>query len=348
MKCSACAAQLPDDALFCSACGTELAAAVPPVHGDTAQVALAAANLLRVRGLHDQAEARCIEVLRADPNNVHAHSLLGDIYQDQGRLEDARQWYQLALDLNPNSRPDREKLARLSRTAAAAARGTQADDERLAGVRTVSWVRWLAAVLGVCVLGAIAAVVTDRSPKRSVTSATTPPSRQRPAQALLVAPIPGSRVEDGRMLPGERMSSEPLGDAPEDEGDATVAEREARLEAVLAETLAWRTGASPRAVVLMGAGRSALILFSCEVSRTPPNEESVGLECLRAVHAVLQADPEVQAADVVVRGTGAGVPAHTLFRARALRNNLARDTALAGGADALRQFSWRQWTPVPD
>ena len=71
---------------------------------------LAAANLSRLRGLFTDAEGICIRVLRADPNNVHAHSLIGDIYRDQGRFEDACQWYQLALDLQPDSRPDQSKL----------------------------------------------------------------------------------------------------------------------------------------------------------------------------------------------------------------------------------------------
>jgi hypothetical protein len=322
---------------------------VPAAHGDAGQVSLAAANLLRVRGLHDQAEARCIEVLRADPNNVHAHSLLGDIYQDQGRLEDARQWYQLALDLNPNSRPDREKLARLSRMAVAAGTCTNEDgDDRLAGVRTVSWVRWLAAVLTVCVLGAIAAVITSRSPKRMAASPTTRPNRLRPAPAQLVSPVPGPPADTRDMPPGERMALGHMADAPDEDGDVTLAQREERLEAVLAETQAWSTGTTPRAVVLIGNGRSALVLLAHEVFRTPPTEIAIGGECLRVVHALLQADADIQSVEVVVRGAGAGVPVHTLYRARALRNNVARDTSLAGGADALCQFSWRRWTPAWD
>lgn len=74
---------------------------------------LAEANLMRVRCRWIDAEAKCVEVLRADPNDINAHSLLGDIYRDQGRLDDARQWYQMVLDLCPGSQADREKLARV-------------------------------------------------------------------------------------------------------------------------------------------------------------------------------------------------------------------------------------------
>lgn len=73
---------------------------------------LARANLLRMRARWAEAGDLCVEVLRLDPTNATAHSLLGDIYQDQGRAEEARHWYQLALEINPTSEADRAKLAR--------------------------------------------------------------------------------------------------------------------------------------------------------------------------------------------------------------------------------------------
>jgi tetratricopeptide repeat protein len=73
---------------------------------------LARANLLRMRGRWAEAADLCVDVLRLNPNNPTAHSLLGDIYQDQGRPDEAAHWYQLALELNPGSEADRAKLAR--------------------------------------------------------------------------------------------------------------------------------------------------------------------------------------------------------------------------------------------
>lgn len=73
---------------------------------------LARANLLRIRGQWVDAAEACAEVLRLSPHNPTAHSLLGDIYQDQGRPEEARHWYHLALEVNPGSEADRAKLAR--------------------------------------------------------------------------------------------------------------------------------------------------------------------------------------------------------------------------------------------
>ncbi|MFN3649602.1 MAG: tetratricopeptide repeat protein [Armatimonadota bacterium] len=73
---------------------------------------LTRANLLRMRGRWDEAAEVCTQVLRTEPRNATAHSLLGDIYLDQGRPDDARAWYQLALELNPASEADRAKLTR--------------------------------------------------------------------------------------------------------------------------------------------------------------------------------------------------------------------------------------------
>lgn len=74
---------------------------------------LAQANLHRMRGQWEEAAAVCMEAMRLSPNNATAHSLLGDIYSDQGKLDEAIRWYCMALDIQPTSRADRAKLTRL-------------------------------------------------------------------------------------------------------------------------------------------------------------------------------------------------------------------------------------------
>ena len=74
---------------------------------------LAQANLLRMRGCWEEAVESCMAALRLTPDSHSAQSLLGDIYENQGRLDDAIQWYRMALDLNPTSTADRMKLERL-------------------------------------------------------------------------------------------------------------------------------------------------------------------------------------------------------------------------------------------
>src|SRR2546421_12280626 len=116
LVCPKCNARLPRKSVYCSACGapSSPAAAARDGAGDRrAEAALAEANLLRMRQQWHEAESRCIEVMRLDPNDIHAHSLLGDIYRDQGKHEEAAQWYQMALDIDPSSATDKAKLAQV-------------------------------------------------------------------------------------------------------------------------------------------------------------------------------------------------------------------------------------------
>jgi len=75
---------------------------------------LAQANLLRMRGCWEAAVENCMAALRLAPDSPSAQSLLGDIYENQGRYDDATQWYRMALDAHPDSPADRLKLERLA------------------------------------------------------------------------------------------------------------------------------------------------------------------------------------------------------------------------------------------
>jgi hypothetical protein len=143
-----------------------------PAHSDgkDAETLLASANLARMRRRWLEAESLCVEVMRQDPNNIHAHSLLGDIYRDQNRLHDARQWYQMALDLNPDSAADRAKLTEIERmearfsgadalpTPPAPPLSDQVGTQKLLGVSPVAWVRGLTVVSVVFALAAFALI----------------------------------------------------------------------------------------------------------------------------------------------------------------------------------------------
>lgn len=75
---------------------------------------LTQANLSRLRKNWMEATELCIEVLRESPGDQAAHSLLGDIYRDQGKPEEAVRWYRMALDLRPNPF-DQSNLQQLER-----------------------------------------------------------------------------------------------------------------------------------------------------------------------------------------------------------------------------------------
>lgn len=92
---------------------------VPPAARDEAGLPrdvyalLAQANLLRMRGRWEEAVGQCMAALRLAPDSSAAQSLLGDIYENQGRFDDAIQWYRMALDASPDGPADRLKLDRL-------------------------------------------------------------------------------------------------------------------------------------------------------------------------------------------------------------------------------------------
>jgi Tetratricopeptide repeat len=115
MNCPECGHDVPGSSAFCADCGARLVG-VPDAGTCGTQPGVRAlltrANLLRVRGQWEAAAEQCAQVMRLDPHNAAAHSLLGEIYDNQGHLERAIRWYEEALELNPHSVADRAKLAR--------------------------------------------------------------------------------------------------------------------------------------------------------------------------------------------------------------------------------------------
>mgnify|MGYP000365602395 CR=1 FL=1 len=71
---------------------------------------IAEANLARMRGDLNGAIDLCTEALDIEPHNADVHSLLGDIYKTMDNQTEAARWYQMALDINPNSKSDQAKL----------------------------------------------------------------------------------------------------------------------------------------------------------------------------------------------------------------------------------------------
>jgi len=113
--CDHCLAPLSQNATHCPECGLPVTSGTddPLLIAEEERLVnprLAHANLLRMRGQWEEAMRVCADVLRQFPSNVHAHALMGDIYRDQGNLEEAAQWYKLALDLAPDSVVDRRRL----------------------------------------------------------------------------------------------------------------------------------------------------------------------------------------------------------------------------------------------
>ncbi|HEY3416834.1 MAG TPA: tetratricopeptide repeat protein [Armatimonadota bacterium] len=110
MECLQCGATLPDGKTRCSYCGADVERPERAQAGEETHRLLAEANLCRLRGQYDEAISVCTRILRLEASSAAAHSLLGDIYREQGNYHEALGWYKLAVQLNPTSHSDRSKL----------------------------------------------------------------------------------------------------------------------------------------------------------------------------------------------------------------------------------------------
>jgi hypothetical protein len=114
VKCASCGYTCEEASAFCGHCGLPLPKTDPNSGGDSqTYLYLVKANVHRLRRQWYQAEAECGEILRREPENSDAWSLLGDIARDRGRPRDAVEWYRLAVTRNPLNMQDRAKLDRL-------------------------------------------------------------------------------------------------------------------------------------------------------------------------------------------------------------------------------------------
>lgn len=111
VSCPKCFATVKRGSEFCPECGATLAS------GDGSDMEvyqeLARANLLRNRHQLQEAIDVALGVLRKYPNNATAHTLLGDIYNELDDWKQAAEWYEMALDLSPDSAADRLKLEKV-------------------------------------------------------------------------------------------------------------------------------------------------------------------------------------------------------------------------------------------
>jgi tetratricopeptide (TPR) repeat protein len=114
VRCERCLETVDASALDCPDHACPVQAAVGGGFGDEAVAAdLARANLLRIRDQYDEARDLCLQVLKRHPGNLAGHTLLGDLHAEQDRLAEAAEWYELALDIDPSSTANRNKLERV-------------------------------------------------------------------------------------------------------------------------------------------------------------------------------------------------------------------------------------------
>lgn len=110
MECAQCGALVPAGRKSCPACGTPVTRAESAASSEGVEALLAEANLFRTRGQFDEAISACMRVLQRDATNAAAHSLIANIYRDQGNYRESLNWFKLAVELNPDNESDRKKL----------------------------------------------------------------------------------------------------------------------------------------------------------------------------------------------------------------------------------------------
>ena len=109
--CDKCFSMLEPKAAFCDECGAPVSEDISKEGSDAVVYPeIARANLFRMRGEMAEAERICLAILKRFPNNPSTHVLLGDINNESVNLEQAKQWYEMALDLTPDNRGVARKL----------------------------------------------------------------------------------------------------------------------------------------------------------------------------------------------------------------------------------------------
>jgi tetratricopeptide (TPR) repeat protein len=195
MQCWQCGKELAESSAFCITCGAPRSrpgAIEDDPSEEKVHALLAEANLLRLRKNWSGAIARCTEALRIAASSASAHSLLGDVCRDEGRLQDAIEWYKLALGLDSTRKRDREQLdALIDKIYGAGKMPTPPEGEGKASVsppKAKSWrpsnVLVLIAVFALILilLGGLAFLLVYRQKKSS----------PNPQEVILTQPEPGT------------------------------------------------------------------------------------------------------------------------------------------------------------
>ena len=282
---------------------------------------LARANLLRMRGGYDAAVDQCLSVLKRAPEDPDAHTLIGDIYAEQGDLGQAAQWYELALDLNPESAADRQKLAYVQQRIRDREVASAAQQIALPPATPHPWLPW-------AVMGSVAVIIGIGSFLLGMRQET-PPSTGK-TTIPVSNPLENSRQDDSNF--------------PADGGSGSLAEEDRRLMSSL-------SGQVPAGIALLWAyqdPRNRDIVVTLR-ARPDDSERVIAGEVARGIlHLVAGAN------QVTVRTEKGAQITHiaTVDRARlAVTEQAGWSDSHPGGealADALLSQEWPEHVATPN
>lgn len=220
--CEKCFAMMPKGSEFCAECGAPLEDA-PGIGGSDQEVypELAKANLHRMRKEYKPAKDICLGILRRFPNNASANTLLGDICVEQDDLEQAAEWYELALDIVPDSAADKAKLDDVRAKLAEKEKAVTVESLGITHTNKPPYVTIAAIIVAVAIIGvAVGMAVSGGNQKQAVgdkpiligdkpqNSSTQPVQSDGPQTLIkdpdLAAKIAGElKLEDGRLVYAE-------------------------------------------------------------------------------------------------------------------------------------------------
>lgn len=278
---------------------------------------VAAVNLLRLRGELEQARQLGSAMLKKHPNDATLYELMGDIHNDLGERQQALQWWEMALDIDPS-------LARVRQLIGQAHSQIESHETAEAAHRLgipqrspVPWALVAATVAGVAAVGYAAYVAGVRA---------------RPDQ-------PDEGVRKPVMLADDGAKPSPPVSKPVQEPQPNPAVTEADVALLSALTNVADTGVTFVAASHDPRGPAATVTVSA-------GEHTLPATALRAALAVIRADGRYAQVHVrVVRGRVA------VFLADASSETLTSAAAAIAGGDSYEAQAEvalsRTWTQAP-
>ncbi|MEN6358382.1 MAG: tetratricopeptide repeat protein [Armatimonadota bacterium] len=201
LKCEDCNLILDEGVHFCPKCGKDLTSGVGTSRISTLEVGahLTSANLHRIRKEWDEAIADATEALRVDPGNSDIASLLGVIYQERGMLDDSVIWFQMALEMNPDSTSDRARLKQVKDLIAQGGTAVKSKDRfRIFENHTRIWAVSMAVVFIVVVVFAL--ILTGKHKNEDYSSQSSPRPQSESSSANIDQAAPPIRAQAGNSV----------------------------------------------------------------------------------------------------------------------------------------------------
>lgn len=336
-KCDDCQIILDSGFRHCPKCGKEVIDSSDTSSLPSVEVGalLTSANIHRIRHEWDEAVEDAAQAFKLDPKNPDIASLIGSIYEQRGMLEESAVWYQMALDMDPESSADRARLQRVNELIRGQAQSKSSDPNKktLLTASIIAAVVVLAAVL-------VFALARGRSPEPPVRTAVGPQPAQR------TGPTTDSSSTSRPQPPVNKPSqgtSDLSGTASSGSTTRTAAEMVIREAASAAPALG-RLGGTVDDVIADPRHGLAFITVSLPGSR-PVTRQQAMISAGAAAYAAFDAHKQVSWVTVRVLSSGGESGAQILFVGDASRAGVSSLPQNATAEQIEQVFTRPWWNP---